>query len=34
MGETEFARERLALGIEVHADDHVGTGHARALHDV
>ena len=30
----ELARQRLARGIEVDADDHVGADHARALHHV
>src|SRR5438552_7444254 len=34
MGDAEFLGERLAPRIGVHADDHVGPGHARALHDV
>ena len=29
-----FARQRLARRVDVDADDHVGAGHARALHDV
>src|SRR3954463_1408258 len=34
MREAELARQRLARRIQVHADDLVGPGHARALHDV
>jgi len=30
----EFFRQRLPAGIQVHADDHVGTGDTRALHHV
>src|SRR5438445_5438395 len=34
MRDAEFLSERLARRIGIHADDHVGAGHARALHDV
>ena len=34
MRQAELARERLARRVDVDADDHVGAGHARALHDV
>ena len=32
--QAELARQRLARRIDVDADDHVGAGHARALHHV
>src|SRR5688572_27744841 len=34
VGQAELARQRLARGVEVDADDHVGAGDARALHYV
>src|SRR5882672_8588481 len=34
VGHAEFAAQRLALGIEVDTDEHVGADQARALHDV
>jgi hypothetical protein len=34
VGHAELAAERLALGVEIDADDHVGADQARALHDV
>src|SRR5438094_1416336 len=34
MRDAEFLGERLARRVGVHADDHVGAGHARALDDV
>ena len=34
MGQAELARQRLARRVEVDADDLVGAGDARALHDV
>src|SRR5256885_8741041 len=34
MRDAEFLGERLARRIGIHADDHAGAGHARALHDV
>ena len=34
MGHAEFSRQSFARGVEVDADDLVGAGHARALHDI
>jgi len=34
MGHAEFFGQRLARGIQIDADDHVGTGHARTLDHV
>ena len=34
MRHAELAGERFARGIDIHAHDHVGADHARALHDV
>ena len=34
MRHAELARQRLARGIDVDADDHVGAGDARALDDI